>query len=141
MEAVSAGANVITFIDLGLKSARFIYQVLSNYRNGSQQTKALASAVKDLQTVLTQIRGCEVLDDPQADNQTIADHVKACSEDLQRYEKRIQEAQPDPNASKIKQAWKKSVTPILREKSSKLIWKEVNHHFNVLQSQLHLLQL
>lgn len=141
MEVISAGANVIAFVDLGLKSARFIDQVLSNYRNGSQQTRALASAIKDLQILLTQIRNCNVVDDPQADIQNLTDRVRACSEDLQRYEKRIQKGQPDPNASKLKQIWKRSVAPVLEEKSFKQIWKEVDHHFTVLQSQLQLLQL
>ncbi|KAI9664933.1 MAG: hypothetical protein M1821_006381 [Bathelium mastoideum] len=139
MEAVGAGSALLAFIGLGLTCTKSLYQVLSGYRDGPEQVKALASAIKDLETILMQLQSCRALLDSQADLENIKTLIEACNQDLLRYQRSLQKLQPNPNAAKVKQAWKR-LTAAFDEKPFKQIWTEVNYHCQALGFQLQLLQ-
>ena len=139
MEAVAAGASVIAVIELALKCSQSLYQTLSSYQNGPQQIKSLASAVSNLHAVLIRLQTCEALKNAKANLQSITNLIKACHEDLLRYQKLLRKVQPAPKTSKVRQALKR-YTAILEEKGLKQIWTEVNHHYTALVVELQILQ-
>ncbi|KAL9083915.1 MAG: hypothetical protein Q9165_008322 [Trypethelium subeluteriae] len=78
--------------------------------------------------------------DPEDDHQNVKNLIEACNKDLIRYRKHLQKVQPNPKASKAKQALKKLVN-VLEEKTLTEIRTEINHHCTVLGAQLSHLQL
>ncbi|KAI9693659.1 MAG: hypothetical protein M1822_002930 [Bathelium mastoideum] len=138
MEAIGAGASVLAFIGIGLTCSKTLYQTLSSYRDGSQHVQALAAAIKNLQTILTQLHSCEALRDPDADLQNMQSAIEACNKSLSRYQESLRKALPNTNATRVGQAWKR-FTVVLDKKAFKQIWTEVNHHYQTLDYQLQLL--
>ena len=139
MDGVSAGASVLAFVGVALQSTKVIYQIVSGIGTASQQMKSLASAVRNLEVVLTQLSNCRALADPNANIQEITTLVEACKEDVLRYEKILKELQTTSNSSKLVRKWKKMRT-VLKEKDFERIWNEVTHHCTVLVFHLTLLQ-
>jgi len=137
MEALGAGASVLAFVGLALQSTKVLSQTVSGFKNASRQITALASAVRNLQNILTQLEGCRALSEPRTDVQHLADLVNACIEDVGRYDKELKKIQPCPDGPKIQQAWKKMKT-MLADKD--LVWKEVSQHCTALSAQLNILQ-
>ncbi|KAF2229856.1 ankyrin [Viridothelium virens] len=140
MDGISAGASALTFLAFALQSVQSLYQTLSSYRDGPQQLRSLNSAIEALNTVLRQLQGCEVLANPEADHQNVRNLIEACNNDLLRYQKYLQKVLPNPEASKVKQAFKRFV-PVLEEKTLTKIRTEIIYHCTVLDTQLSNLQL
>jgi len=139
MEVVGAGASIISIIGLALQCTKSLYQIISSYQNAPQQFDSLASAIKHLERILTQLQGCKALSDPSVDYHNITELIKTCTADLRRYENTLQKLQPDRKTPKAKQIWKRC-TATWGEKSVNQIWIEVNQHCTALGVQLQLLQ-
>ncbi|KAF2104285.1 hypothetical protein NA57DRAFT_51122 [Rhizodiscina lignyota] len=139
MEAISAGASILAFLTLALQCTQSLHETIAGYRNISQQTESLASALKNLESILTQLQSCRILADPSANLQHIKELIRTCVDHLKRHEKVLEEIQPDERSLKTKQIWKR-FRATLEEKQLTQIWTEVNHLCTVLGVQLQLLQ-
>jgi hypothetical protein len=109
MEAVSAGAGVLTFITVALQSTKKLYEAVSDIKNGPQLIENLASAVTNLQSVLTQSSNCPAVTsaDAKTDLGGILDLIKRCSEDTSCYEKELSKVRISPDDKRLGRAWKK----------------------------------
>jgi hypothetical protein len=87
MDGVSAGASGLAFVGIALQSIKAIYQIISSIKTALQQTTSLASAIKDLEVVLTQFSKCRTSTYPSTNVREITDVVEACKKDVLRYEK------------------------------------------------------
>jgi Fungal N-terminal domain of STAND proteins len=141
MEAVSAGAGVLTFITVALQSTKKIYEAVSGITKGPEQLESLAAAVETLHSVLTQFSNCPVVDtaDAKTDLELIWGLIKTCSEDVLRYEKELGKVSISSDDKRAGRAWKKLKT-FLQEKDLQRIRIGVNHHISALGFQLNILQ-
>ena len=141
MEAVSAGAGVLTFITVALGSTKTIYETVSGVKNAPQEVESLATAVKNLQLVLTQLSNCPAvrLADADTDLEPILGSIKTCSEDVSRYESELAKVRISPQDKKVGRAWKKLKT-VLQEKDFQRMRVQVTHHVSVLGTNLSILQ-
>jgi len=139
MEPVSAGASVLAFIGVALQSTKTLCQTISSFKNASQEIKSLISAVENLRMILTQLKGCRVLNEPGTDLQNVTNLVNACNQDICRYESELKKFKVDPIDTKVNQAWK-IMKAFVGEKDLQRIWRGLNHHCEVLGVQLNLLQ-
>lgn len=141
MEAVSAGAGVLTFITVALQSTKKVYEAVSDIKNGPRLVENLASAVKNLQSVLTQLSNCPAVAsaDAETDLGGILGLVKTCSEDVSCYEKELSKVRTSPDDKRVGRAWKKFMT-VLHEKHFQRISDGVHHHVSALGVHLDLIQ-
>jgi Fungal N-terminal domain of STAND proteins len=139
MEAVASGSAVLTFIGLALTSIKSLHQAASAYREVSERTKSIASALSGLESILTQLKSCKAFLDQKADVHHIENLVKRCREDLLKWDKVIKRVQPDPKSRKVKQFLRKA-TAFLSEKELGQIWTEINQQCTILGVQLQFLQ-
>ncbi|OAP64992.1 hypothetical protein AYL99_00964 [Fonsecaea erecta] len=89
--------------------------------------------------ILTQLRQCRALTEPNVDLHNIRNLLDACTQDIASFKKDLDKVQCDPTTTKYQQVWKR-VRATLAEKSLTGMWLKLNHHCNVLQFQLNLLQ-
>lgn len=141
MDAISGGAGVIAFITIALQSTKIIYKAISNIKDGPREIRQIASAVSNLQVVLTQLSNCPAVKsaDSETDLVEISRLIKICTEDLSHYERDIRKIQISPDDKKAGKAWKK-INTVLRKKDIQEMWKEVNHHVTTLGLQLNIIQ-
>lgn len=141
MEAVSAGASVLTFIVVALQSTKRIYEVVSDIEQGPAEVKSLTAAVKNLQRVLTELSNCSAVKSADAETnlEGISDLIKNCGEDVSRYEKELAKVWISPHDKKAGRAWKKLKT-VLQERDFHRMWGVVTHHVSALGTYLSILQ-
>jgi Fungal N-terminal domain of STAND proteins len=144
MEAVSAGAGVLAFIAIALRSTKTIYETASIIRNGPAEIEHLASAVYRLQSVLTQLS--KLPDVGLADSELDLERynlfsilLKTCNKDVSRFEQEFKKVQTTPEDKKAGIAWKKIKT-ILKETEFHRIRDVVNNHVTELGVQLSMIQ-
>lgn len=138
---MEAAASVLTFIAVALQSTKSIYEAVSAIKSGPQQVESLASAVRTLQSVLTQLSNCPAVKsaDPETDLKVILSLIESCKCDVLRYEGELRKVRISPDDKKTGRAWKKFKT-ILQEKDFQRMWDGVNHHISALGFQLNILQ-
>ncbi|OAL29584.1 hypothetical protein AYO22_01998 [Fonsecaea multimorphosa] len=139
MEPVSAGASVLAFVGIALQGTKSLYNVLSGFRHATRETASLVAAVGNLRNILIQLRDCRALAEPNVDLQNVRNLLDACTQDIANFKKDLDKIQYDPTTPKIQKAWKR-VRAALTEKQLTAMWHKLNHHCNVLQFQLNLLQ-
>ncbi|ERF71232.1 hypothetical protein EPUS_08150 [Endocarpon pusillum Z07020] len=138
---MEAGASVLTFIAVALQSTKSIYEAVSGIKSGPQQVESLASAVRTLDSVLTQLSNCPAVKsaDPETDLKVILSLIESCKGDVSHYEGELRKVRISLNDKKTEKAWKK-VKTILQEKDFQRMWDGVNHHVSALGFQLNILQ-
>jgi Fungal N-terminal domain of STAND proteins len=99
MEAVGAGAGLVTLVLFALQSTKAICETIFTIKQGPRQVTQLTSAVENLQQVLTQLLNCRASkeDDAETDLKTISSRIKTCGQDLSRYEKKLREFRISPS--------------------------------------------
>ena len=141
MDAVGSTASILALVGFALQSTKTIYQTISGIKNGPEQVQQLASAVHNLQLVLTQISTCRAvkLVGPETNLKVITDLIEACHKNVSRYENELTKVQISLNDKKAGKAWKKIKT-VLQENDLRRMWTEVNNHVAALGLQLNLLR-
>lgn len=142
MEAVGAGAGVLAFITIALRSTKTIYEIASVIRNGPADIEHLASAVHRLQLVLTQFSKLPALADSELDPESfnlLSMLLKTCSKDVTRFEHEFRKVQISPGDMKAGIAWKKIKT-ILKDAEFHRMREVVNSHVTELGVQLSMIQ-
>lgn len=141
MDAVGGTASVLALVGFALQSTKTIYQAISGIKNGPEQVQQLASAVYNLQLVLTQISTCRAvkLAGPETNLKVITDLIEACNKNVSTYENELMKVQISLNDKKAGKAWKKIKT-VLKENDLRRMRTEVNNYVAALGLQLNLLQ-
>lgn len=106
MEAISAGASVLTFLTVALGSTKIVYQTLSSVKDGPENVKRTASAVLHLRFLLEDISELSKTD-PAAIDTALSGDVKACAVHLDSFADRLLRLQPVLGERRDGKLWKK----------------------------------
>lgn len=61
-DPVSAGASVLAFVLLGLKSAKAAYEILSSFKDGPENVKTVRADIERLIFILEKLSNCRLLE-------------------------------------------------------------------------------
>ncbi|KAI9711510.1 MAG: hypothetical protein M1820_002073 [Bogoriella megaspora] len=139
MEAVGAAANILSLFEGATQYGKCLYETVSSLKTAPQQVTSLASAVIDLQNILSQLQKEVTRVDSDADLQIITRVVTNCHDDLRRYKDDLDKVASTSEITKVQRAWK-TVRVHLMEKEIQRIHTEVIRHVSVLTYQLSVLQ-
>ncbi|KAI9148245.1 Dehydrogenase orsE [Paramyrothecium foliicola] len=103
MEAVGAGASIVTFLTVALSTVKILCETLSSVANGPENVKKAASAVLQLRYLLEHIQEDAAA---RADDATIND-VRLCGEDLRVFGAKILDFQALPHDPTRRRLWKR----------------------------------
>lgn len=103
MEAVGAGASVLTFVTVAVGTTKVVYETLSAVRDGPANVKKTADAVLQLRFILEQIAQ---LSHPAADT-TLHSDAKSCISDLNIFAAKVVKLQVNPSDRANGRLWKR----------------------------------
>jgi hypothetical protein len=86
MEAIGAGASVVAFIVLGLKSAKIIHEILSD--ESGTHVGQVRTGIQDLQSTLERLGRCRAVSDLQ--DQDFQTKVQSCADNLATFAASLQ---------------------------------------------------
>ncbi|KAM7196352.1 hypothetical protein V8F33_006261 [Rhypophila sp. PSN 637] len=112
MEAIGAGASVLAFLTLGIKSAKTIHKILSLVKDGTRINR-IRQDVQSLQITLDRLSrsraAAEIRDD------ALATKIKACANDLKTFAEKLVELTHNGTEPRLARHWK-SFKALLNEK-------------------------
>ncbi|KAH7133759.1 hypothetical protein EDB81DRAFT_805083 [Dactylonectria macrodidyma] len=134
MEAIGAGANVLAFVVLGLKSARFVHDTLSAVHDGPQIVKQVARDILQLHYILERLSNSRAA----ANDAPLVSHAQQCVRDLGVLADTLQKLQPTRNEKTTGRLWKRFKT-VLNEKQLAGISSQVIQHTTFLNVRIDIL--
>ncbi|KAH6891485.1 hypothetical protein B0T10DRAFT_605747 [Thelonectria olida] len=111
MEAIGAGANVLAFVVLALKSAKVVYETCSAIKDGPEILQQLERDVRQMHSILTWVRQSQTA----ANDPPLLDHVRQSVQDLQELETAVRKLRLSPSDRLTGRAWKR-LRVVLSEK-------------------------
>src|SRR5215469_13337511 len=139
MEAVSAGASVLTFLGLALKSAKAIHEVLSAIKDGPQNVQSLVNEVTQLQTILERLSHVHAGLTASADSSNLTSYASRCASDTNAFEKQLHCLRLSANDRRVGRFWKR-LKVIVSENDLKRMRAIIHGHIMALNLELGLLQ-
>ncbi|KAI5458952.1 hypothetical protein BGZ63DRAFT_426265 [Mariannaea sp. PMI_226] len=103
MEAIGAGANVLAFVVLGLKSAKVVYETFSAIKDGPEIVQQLAKDCRQLHSLLTWVRQSQVA----ASDPALLQQAQQGAQELQELANSIQNLRLSPADRFSGQCWKR----------------------------------
>lgn len=85
MEAVGAGASILAFATLGLKSAKAVHEILGSLKDGRAHVDAAKRDVRELQSMLERLSRCRVITETSNPDGALAARIKTCADDLKTF--------------------------------------------------------
>ncbi|GAB1318058.1 hypothetical protein MFIFM68171_08268 [Madurella fahalii] len=113
MEAVGAVASVIAVITLGLKSVKTVHEILSSVKDGSGQVGQAQRNIRGLQSTLERLARCRIIEERR--DEALTAKIKQCSDDMERFAKKLQKLTIDDSGSRLGGKWGK-IKVFLNEK-------------------------
>jgi len=101
MEAVGAGASILAFVTLGLKSAKAVHEILGSLRDGRVHVDAAERDVRELQSTLEQLSRCRVITGTSNPNDALAAKIKTCADDLKTFADTLRRLAIDGTESRV----------------------------------------
>ncbi|KAK0722619.1 hypothetical protein B0T26DRAFT_749992 [Lasiosphaeria miniovina] len=86
MDVISAGASVVAFIVLGLKSAKIIHEILSN--ESGTHVGQVRAGIQDLQSTLERLQRCRATAELQ--DQAFQTKIQSCADNLTTFAATLQ---------------------------------------------------
>lgn len=140
MEMFGAVASAVTLLGAAVKGTETLRQIISAFRGTSFHTESLDSAIKSLQTVLTQLKNIKALAEDGTDLDDFKELMKGYGVDIQRYNEDLKKIQVAPKESKTKQISKKLRAAISGDKALLRILGEITQRCTMIETQLSILQ-
>ncbi|OTA76188.1 hypothetical protein M434DRAFT_402543 [Hypoxylon sp. CO27-5] len=103
MEAIGAGANVLAFVLLALKSAKTAYETLSAIKDGPQIVKQVAGNINQLCWILENLKASRAA----AEDISLEGHLKICHEELRVAASWIEKLQISPTERQSGRLWRR----------------------------------
>lgn len=113
MEAIGAGASVLAFVTLGLKSVKIIHEIVASVKDGKVFLEQTRQDIQGLQATLEKLRDCRAIVD-RNDHQ-LADKIKSCAEEMKGIAEKLQALTINGSEPALGRQWKK-VKIFLKEK-------------------------
>ena len=140
MDPVNAGASVLAFVVLALKSAKVIHEVLSAVKDGPENVRHLVSDVAQLQGILERLSRLQLgTAVGNGDAKSLEAVVKRCADDVGTIESRLQRLSILPSDKRVGKLWKRLVAAI-GEKDLAKMQDTVRGHYMMLNVHLLLTQ-
>ncbi|KAI5468103.1 ankyrin repeat-containing domain protein [Mariannaea sp. PMI_226] len=133
-EAVGAGANVLAFVLLGLKSAKFVYETFSIVKDGPDIVQKLATDVCRLHSILTSLHQSQAA----AADQYLLQQAQQCTQELQDLAAHLQTLRLLPGDRFTGNCWKR-LKVLLKEKELVRIASQINQHASLLSLRMNTL--
>lgn len=107
MEPLSAGASVLSFLGLALRSAKAIHEVLSTVKDGPKNVQRLADEVAQLQSILERLSQIQTtpIDDTASTN--LRSLVSKCVADITAFEAKLQRLGLSADDRRIGRLWRR----------------------------------
>ncbi|KAH8688464.1 hypothetical protein BGZ61DRAFT_453250 [Ilyonectria robusta] len=134
MEAIGVGANVLAFVLLGLKSAKFIHETLSAVKDGPEIVQRVARDILQLHWILERVHQSRAA----ADDESLLFHAQQCVDDLGSLAEIVQRLQLATNERLTGRFWKRIKT-VLSEKDLARISTQVTQKASLLDFRINLL--
>jgi hypothetical protein len=84
---MEAGASVLAFVTLGLKSAKIIHEVLSSFKDGSKTVEQTARDVSCLQSTLERLARCRIV--AEGPDQALTARIELCADDMKSFAEKL----------------------------------------------------
>lgn len=141
MEALGGAAAVLAFAGLAAKSTKNIYLTICGIKGGPKQLQDIASAVKELEQILSQIERSSILReaDTSLDLVELKTLLERCEKDIEGYERVLQRLQISPLEKGPCKTWKK-VKTMLQDKDLQRTWDGIQHYVTTLGLQVQFIQ-
>ncbi|SPO06532.1 uncharacterized protein DNG_09222 [Cephalotrichum gorgonifer] len=137
MEALGAGANALAFVVLALKSAKTIYAVIGDLKDGPNNVRRAITNVNRLLSTLDQLSKCRALDERGSNG--LADRMLTCLKDLETFSTKLEGLRVTKSEKRLGMYWKR-VKAVLNEKALDNMNDVVAGHTSALNLQLAALQ-
>ncbi|KXX75120.1 Peroxisomal NADH pyrophosphatase NUDT12 [Madurella mycetomatis] len=139
MDPVGAGASVLAFVVLALKSANAIHQVLSAIKDGPEVLRHLVGEIAQLQGILKRLSRLQPGSVDDGDMKALETAARRCTDDVKDMESRLQRLSIRPTDRRPGKFWKRLVT-VVDEKDLMRMQTIVRCHLMMLSVHLGLLQ-
>jgi hypothetical protein len=137
MEAIGAGAGVLTFLTVALGSTKIAYETLSSVKDGSENVKRTENAVHDLSSILEHIfQLCE--SHPAATDPALLGDVRACVAHIDTVAAKLSKLQPLVGERRDGKLWKR-FKAFISEKELDTVRETISRHYARLNMRLSIL--
>ncbi|KAH7141684.1 ankyrin repeat-containing domain protein [Dactylonectria macrodidyma] len=130
-EAIGAGANVLAFILLGLKSVQCASETFSIIKDGPEIVQQLATDVRQLQSILTWVLQSQAA----ANDQALLLQAQQCIQEIQSLAASLQTLRLSPNDKFTGKCWKR-LKAIMKENDLDRVSRQVNQHASLLNARI-----
>ncbi|KAH6989001.1 hypothetical protein BKA56DRAFT_652463 [Ilyonectria sp. MPI-CAGE-AT-0026] len=134
MEAIGVGANVLAFVLLGLKSAKFIHETLSAVKDGPEIVQQVARDILQLHWILERVHQSRAA----ANDESLLFHAQQCVDNLGSLAQIVQRLQPATNERLTGRFWKRLKT-VLSENDLARISTQATQKASLLDFRINLL--
>jgi len=140
MEAVSAGAGVLAFLGLALKSTKALHEILSAVRDGPQNVQSLANEVEELHTILDRLSHLQTSLSTSVDLTNLTSYASRCAADTGAFEEKLKRLDLSVEERRIGRLWRR-LRIIISENDLKRMQAVVHNHIGALNFELGMLQI
>lgn len=130
MEAVGAGASVLTFLAAALGTTKVVYETLSSVKDGPHNVGKAAEAILQLRQILEQVKHLSV----RAVDDTLLNYTTRCIADLNLFAGKVTKLQVTPGERKSGKVWKR-LKAFVSEKELDEIINTISKHCGRLNLQ------
>ncbi|KAM5359081.1 hypothetical protein ACJZ2D_014761 [Fusarium nematophilum] len=131
MEAVGAGANVLAFVVLGLKSVQVVYETLSAIRDGPEIVQQLAKDVQQLHSILTWVTKSRAA----ARDLALLLQAQQYTQELEDFANSIQNLRLSQDDRLSGRCWKR-LKAFTKERDLVRLSTQVNQHASLLNTRI-----
>lgn len=130
-------ASILTAIDLGFKTSKFIHSVLAGIKDGPDSVQHAATAVYGLLSTLEQLAKCRALD--ESSSQGLKVRLLKCVDDLEYFDDKLRGLTIKDSEKRCGQYWKR-IKALYNEKALDKIGSVIAGHTAALNLELSVLQ-
>ncbi|GAB1318096.1 hypothetical protein MFIFM68171_08306 [Madurella fahalii] len=139
MDPVGAGASVLAFVVLALKSSNAIHQVLSTVKDGHEVLRHLVRDIAQLQGILKRLSCLQHGSVDEGDVKNLEMSASQCADDVKDIELKLQHLNIQPTGRRLGRLWKRLVA-VVDEKGLIQMQSIVRGNLMMLNVHLGLLQ-
>ena len=98
-------ASIITAIDFGIKTSKFIHSVIHDVKDGPTNVQHAATAVSGLQLTLEQLSKCPAL--RQSRSEALKTRLLNCGDDLTAFDRKLKALTIEDSEKRSRRYWKR----------------------------------
>ncbi|SCV52755.1 uncharacterized protein FFB14_12773 [Fusarium fujikuroi] len=129
MEAVGAGASILTFITVAFSVTQSIHSALSAIKDGPEIIRSLTDEIAQLENVLQRLKTLSFVSVDDIDKSQLKRLAEKCKDDLDKLDSRLRSLDVSTSSGRRGRLWRKLKLSFAE--------KELDHIRNKIQSHLH----